>query len=106
MIPLNLSSLIIDCPQEGAPCDAVIGAGPAVVAVFRLEEVNAVAVLRADDEQACSRVETWRAIVGRAAFVRSDQSAITRGFLCRVRNGAAILIDSFGPVHGGKRDRQ
>src|SRR5262245_1197129 len=50
MIPFDLSRLIIDCAEESPAGHTVVGPGPAVFAMLRLEEVNAVTVLRAYDE--------------------------------------------------------
>ena len=59
MVPDNLSGLVIDGPKKCFACDAVVGAGPPVGSVVRLEEVNAVAILRADDEQAGLPGQSW-----------------------------------------------
>ena len=52
MVPNDLSGLVIDGPKERLARNAIVRAGPAVGAVFGLEEIDAVAILSADDQQA------------------------------------------------------
>src|SRR5262245_52806581 len=52
VIPFDLAGLIIDRPQKCSTRNSVVGAGPAIFAMLRLEEIDSIAVLSADDEQA------------------------------------------------------
>src|SRR5215468_1045441 len=55
--PLDLARLIVNRSQECFACQIVVRAGPAILAVLRLEEIDSVCVLGADDEQPCLRIE-------------------------------------------------
>ena len=89
--PLDLAGLIVDGFEHALAPDAVIGAGPSERAVGGLGEVDAVARVRAHDEQAGLRVEAGRAIVGEAAFVGRDEASIGSGILGRIRESAALF---------------
>src|ERR1700722_1811987 len=102
MIPYNLSSLVIDGPEESPSRDAVVGAGPSISSVLWFEEIDSVAVLGAHDKQAGPWIEARRAEVGGAGLVGGYQDAALRWKLGRIRNGASLRVDPLGPVHGGK----
>ncbi len=97
--PGDLSGLVIARPQKGSSGDIVIGASPSVCAVLRLEKIDSVAVVSADDQPPGGRVEAWRAIIGAAIFIRRHQHTVARGFLGRIGNGAPVLIEAFCPIH-------
>ena len=97
--PADLAGLVVDGFEDAFAPDAVVGAGPAEGAVGGLGEVDAVAGVRVDDEQAGLGVEAGRAVVGQAAFVGRDQAAVGRGLLCRDWEWAGLLVDAQRPVH-------
>src|SRR5690348_2235153 len=99
MAPFDLAALIIDRSQERSAGQVVVGAGPAVFAMLGFEEVNAVTVLRADDEEASLGIETGRPIIRRAILVRRDESSVASRFFVGVGNRTALLVDTFRPVH-------
>src|SRR5438270_2457857 len=96
--PAQFPRFIIDRLQLCLSKKAVIRASPAIFAVLRLGEINAVAIARANEKQTGLGIETWRAIIGRASFVRRNQSAIARRLLRRIRNGASALVHAGGPI--------
>ena len=100
--PADLAGLVIDGLDYTFAPQAVIGAGPSIGAVGRLGEIDAVAGMGIDDEQAGFRIEAGRAIVGEAAFVGSNQAAVRRRLLGGIRNGMAFLVDAQCPVHRAK----
>src|SRR4029434_8476091 len=55
--PASLSSLILARAQDTARVHVVVGPGPSVLAMLRLEEVDAVSVVRTDDQQTRCRIE-------------------------------------------------
>src|SRR5215831_16061373 len=57
MTPLDLAGLIVDGAQECFASQVVVRTGPPVLAVLRLEEIDSVCVLGADDERPRLRVE-------------------------------------------------
>src|SRR5690242_5642226 len=102
MFPHDFPRAIVDSAQEASPGETVVCAGPAIGAVLGLEEVDAVAILRVDDEQTGLRIETRRPEIGSAAFVRSNQDTVAAGFLGRVGNRPALLVDPLAPIDGGE----
>src|SRR5579862_9376311 len=98
MVPDDFSRLVIDGAKKGPACDAIIGARPSVGTVLGLEEIDAIAVLRAHDQQPGFWIEAGRAEVGGAAFIRSYQDSVSYRELRRIRNGMSLRIDSLGPV--------
>src|SRR6185503_15666189 len=103
MVPADLAGLVVDRPHEPLAADAVVGARPAVGAVLGLEEVDAVAVLGADDEQPGLRIEAGGAVIGAASLVWGDEASVARRLLIRVGDGAALLVDALRPVDGRER---
>src|SRR5262249_54324008 len=99
MVPLDLPGLKIDSSQECLPGNSIICAGPAVRAVYGLEEIDAVSVLRADDEQTGLWIETRRTIIRGTGFVGRDETAVARRFLCGIGDGAALIVDPGRPIH-------
>src|SRR4029450_6025636 len=60
-IPPNYFPLfIIDRAKKRSPRNAIVRAGPAILAVLWLEEVDSVTVVRAHDKQTAGRIETQR----------------------------------------------
>src|SRR5207248_1807122 len=57
MIPANLAALVIDRSEYAIAIDAVVRAGPAVRAVFRLIKIDPVGIARAYDEETGPRIE-------------------------------------------------
>src|SRR6185312_2734374 len=57
MAPSDRAGPIVDRANRAPSVQRVVGARPPERAVLRLEEVDAVAVLRRDDEQAAARIE-------------------------------------------------
>src|SRR5215469_13575043 len=106
MIPRDRSGAVVDGAQEGFSSETVVGAGPAVAPVFILEEINPVAVHRADNEKSGLRVEAGRPEIGRSSLVGRHQNSVSFWLLGRVGNGASQRIDSLGPVDGGERGCQ
>src|SRR5262249_20178860 len=103
MAPLDLSRLIVHCTEKRPARNVVIGAGPAIAAVVRLEEIDSVTILRADDERSRGRIETGRPVVGGAALIRRYEPAVLRGFFFGIRNRTAFLVDTLCPIHDRKR---
>src|SRR5262245_20718036 len=79
--PTYFSGLIVDGSQERFSSNGVIRAGPAIFAMFGLEEINSVAILSADDERFRGGIIAGRTIVRRAALVWSHETPIARRFL-------------------------
>ena len=104
--PANLARLIVDRPQHALAPHAVVRARPSVLAVLGLEEVDAVGVVRADDEQTGGRIEARRPIVRAAGLVWRDEPAVARRLFRRIGNRPAILVETLGPVHGRERRGQ
>src|SRR5258708_40050469 len=86
VVPADLSGPIADRAQPAFAPQVVVRAGPSVLAMLRFEEVDAVTVMRADDQQSGLRVEARRPVVGGAALVWRNQHTITRWFLRRIGN--------------------
>src|SRR6185312_1220095 len=95
VVPANLSGLVIDRSQEGLAPDAVVGARPAIIAMFGLEEVDAVGVHGADDEEPRRRIEARRSIVRAASFVGRDEASVPGRLLRRIRYRPSVLVDLF-----------
>src|SRR5260370_8879951 len=73
VVPTYLPGSIVDGPQHALAVDAIVRTRPAVRAVSRLEEINAVGVHGADDEQPGLLVKARPPIVGSTAPVRPNQ---------------------------------
>src|SRR5262249_29989080 len=98
--------LVVDGPEDALAPYAVVRARPSELTMLRLEEVDAVRIVSADDQQASCRVEARRPVVRAAALVRGDQPAVTCRLLAGVRNGPDVRVDAFGPYHRGERRGQ
>src|SRR2546429_2313171 len=106
MRPTHLSRLIIDGFQHSLAKDSVVCPSPAVLTVLGLREIDTVGIPRADDEQPGLGVKTRRAVICRAAFVRRNQSPVTRWILRRVGNWAAVFVDPGGPIDSREGSRK
>src|SRR3954468_12336024 len=105
-MPRDLAGGVVDRAQLALAPHAVVGAGPPVLSMLRLEEVDAVRVLRTDDEVAGLGIEAGRAIVGAATLVRRDQPAVARRLLRRVRDRLSVLVHAGCPVRRRERRGQ
>src|SRR5438067_1610566 len=102
MVPDDPSGFVIDRPKECSTRDPIVGSSPSVSAVFGLEEIDAIAILRAHDKQAGFGIEAGGTVVRGAALVRRYQDAAFRRMLGWIRNGASLRIDSLRPINGGE----
>src|SRR5262249_11552372 len=89
--PSDLAGLIVDRLEPSLAEHAVVGPCPAVVAVFGLEEIDAVVVSGADDEQPRFRIEAWGSVVREAALGWRDETAVALRLLVWIRNRLPLL---------------
>src|SRR5215472_5425108 len=99
MTPAYFPSLVVDGFEHSLAPQSIVSSGPAIVAIFRLREIDAVAGVGIHYEQARLWIEARRSIVGHAAFVRRDETAIASRLFCRIGDGATLLIDTQRPIH-------
>src|SRR5579875_2767061 len=79
MRPADLTRLIVDCFQNALTPNAIIRACPAECAVLRFGEVDAVAGMRVDNEEARLWIEAGRTVIRHAAFIGSNQATVAGG---------------------------
>src|SRR5947209_20562321 len=99
MRPAQLTRLVVDRFQHALTPNRVIRAGPSERSILRLGEIDSVGRMRIHDEQPGLRIETRRAVIRQASFVRRDQPSVTSRLLLWIRNWPPLLIDTERPIH-------
>ena len=94
---------IVERAQLAAAVHGVVGAGPAVLAVLGLEEVDAVSVGCAHDEQTRRRVEARRSVVRGADLIGRDEAAVARRLFVGVRDRPPVRVRCRAPSSSWRR---
>ena len=101
--PADFARRVVERAQLAAAMHGVVRAGPTVLAVLGLEEIEAVRIGRAHDEEPRRRVEARRSIVRGADLVGRHEAAVARRLLVGVRDRPPGRVDAARPVRRGER---
>src|ERR1700723_1359137 len=106
MAPADFAGLIIDGFKHTFAPNAVIRARPPVDSISWFGKVDRVAGMGVDNKQSVFRVEASGPIIGKAAFVGSNQAPVGSWLLGGIRNRTTLGVDSQRPVHRTERRSQ
>src|SRR4029079_12506178 len=100
--PARLGGLVVERAQHAVAVDAVVGARPPVLTVLFLEEVDAVGVVGAHEEQPRGRVEARGTVVRASGLIGGDQTSVARRLFGGIGLRTSGFVHAAGPVGSGK----
>src|SRR5580698_2182546 len=104
--PANFAGLIVDGIDHALAPNAIVGASPAINSIGRLGKIDAPAGMSTDNEQTVLGIEARGSIVGESALIGGDQASVRCRLLRRIRDRAAVFINSERPIYRSKRNGQ
>src|ERR1051325_3149093 len=106
MIPDDLSGLVIDRAQERLAGQRIVCSSPTIGSVFRLEEINPVAVLRVHDEQSGLWIEARGPKIRGVSLVGRDQDSVPFRLFDGIGNRTSERVDTLRPIGCCERLRE